>query len=185
VRIVVTENVTLDGDIDAAGDWFQPSSPATDTSDQVAAIRQLMASEAAQLYGRLTFEAFRSFWPAQRDVDTTGISAHLDAVPKYVLSSTLERDPGWGATVVRSLDELPGGDDVLGLTGSISVVHELLRRAASTSSGSSCSPSCSVPAGGWCPTGFGSTCRSSRPRRAAPAWSCRRIGRRLLPTSGR
>jgi len=127
VRIVVTENVTLDGVIDAAGDWFRPSSPATDTSDQVAAIRSLMAAESAQLYGRSTFESFRSFWPAQRDVDETGISAHLDEVPKYVLSSTLGEDPGWGATVVRSLSELPDGEGVLGVTGSISVVHELLR----------------------------------------------------------
>lgn len=125
-RIVVTENVTLDGVVDGDGGWFQPSSPDTDSSDQIAAIRELMAGESAQLYGRATFDTFRSFWPARRDVDETGISAHLDAVPKFVLSSSLDPDPGWNATVLRSLDALPEADGVLGVTGSISVVHQLL-----------------------------------------------------------
>jgi dihydrofolate reductase len=44
------------------------------------------------LLGRLTFEAFRSYWPDQTD-DQTGMSAYLDQVEKYVVSSTLEK-PG-------------------------------------------------------------------------------------------
>jgi hypothetical protein len=41
--------------------------------------------------GRNTLEAFREFWPKQTD-DPTGISDCLNAVDKYVVSSTLD-DP--------------------------------------------------------------------------------------------
>src|SRR5688572_16308995 len=117
MRVVVTENVTLDGVISAAGGWFAPF----DEVDRLAVVAAHMAAEAAQLYGRSTFEEFRSYWPQQ----SGPIASHLDEVPKFVLSSSLGDSPGWGATVLRSLDELPSGDGVLGVTGSISVVHQL------------------------------------------------------------
>ena len=128
MRIVVTQNVTLDGVLEAHGGWFEPSE-GSDGDDLVAALRQQMDEEAGLLLGRDTFESFREYWPAQASTDTTGISAHLDAVPKYVLSSSLSGDPGWAnTTVLRSLDDVRSvpGDGVLGVTGSISVVHQLV-----------------------------------------------------------
>jgi dihydrofolate reductase len=132
-RIVVTENTTLDGVVEATGGWFAPAGRAdVDESDQLAAVQEQMTASEGFLAGRLTFEAFRSFWPQQAD-DTTGVSAHLDRVAKYVVSSTMT-DPQWGATTVLSgplereigrLRERPGGDVVT--TGSITVVHELGR----------------------------------------------------------
>jgi dihydrofolate reductase len=93
--LVVIENITVDGVIDAGGDWFAPSG-AAGTAD-VADMRRVEESHRdaadALLVGRNTFEAFRGYWPHQRD-DTTGISAYLDAVEKYVVSSTLD-EPRW------------------------------------------------------------------------------------------
>ncbi len=64
--LVVTENITLDGDIDASGGWFA----------------------AVFLVGRQTYEDMRGYWPLQTG-DTTGVSGYLNQVHKYVVSSTL------------------------------------------------------------------------------------------------
>ena len=100
--LVVTENVTVDGVIDAAGDWFSPADDegGVDSSDVEAALREHMAAQDALLLGRKTFESFREYWPRQTD-DTTGVTAHLNAVQKHVVSTTLE-DPQWeNSTIVR------------------------------------------------------------------------------------
>ncbi len=130
-RIVVTENTTLDGVVEALDGWFAPAGRAdVDESDQLDAVRERMAASAGFLAGRLTFEAFRGFWPQQTE-DTSGVSAHLDRVAKYVVSTTMT-DPRWaGSTVlagtaeVAALRERAGGDVVT--TGSITLVHELVR----------------------------------------------------------
>ena len=131
-RIVVTENAALDGVIEQVGDWFAPAGDsAADDSDVVATLREHMDRQGALLLGRKTFEAFRGYWPAQTG-DTTGIRAHLNRVPKYVLSSTLEQ-PGWENTTVlrgeladevRTLQSRVDGE--IGVTGSIMVVHDLI-----------------------------------------------------------
>ncbi len=130
-RIVVTENATLDGVIEQIGDWFSPAgSTGEDDSDLVATLREQMAAQSALLLGRRTFEAFREYWRA-RAGDTTGISAHLDHVPKYVVSKTIDA-PEWERTTllrgslaeVRLLRQrLPGE---VGVTGSITLVHGLI-----------------------------------------------------------
>jgi dihydrofolate reductase len=133
--LVVTENITLDGVIDAAGDWFAPSG--ADESNQASDIAEMLAVErghreaaGALLVGRETFEAFRGYWPLQTD-DPTGVSDYLNRVEKYVVSSTLD-DPAWdrshvlrGPLVdeVTALKSAPGKDIVC--TGSISLVHAL------------------------------------------------------------
>lgn len=125
MHIVLTENCTADGVIDLAGDWFDPADQTDE--QQLAVMRAHMAEQDALLLGRSTFEAFRGYWPNQVD-DTTGITDHLNRVQKYVLSTTME-DPEWErTTVLRGLDEVlalrerPGH---LGVTGSISVAHQL------------------------------------------------------------
>jgi dihydrofolate reductase len=132
--LIVTENTTIDSVIDATGDWFVPSG--SEDPDHVAEMRdveeRLRANADALLVGRLTFEAFRGYWPRQTD-DTTGVTEYLNRVDKYVISSTLE-EPGWeGTTVLRgdvadevaALKDRPGGDIVT--TGSITLVHALGR----------------------------------------------------------
>ena len=130
--IVVTENAALDGVIERVGDWFAPAGEAeADDSDVVATLREQMDTQAALLLGRKTFEDFREYWPAQTD-DTTGITAHLNRVPKYVLSTTLEQS-GWDNTTilrgelideVRALGSRVNGE--IGVTGSIMLVHDLI-----------------------------------------------------------
>lgn len=96
--LVVTENVTLDGVIENIDNWFAPAEGGVDTSDLNEALRQQMESEAALLLGRETFEAFRGYWPQQTD-DETGITDHLNRIPKYVVSTSLG-DPEWENTTV-------------------------------------------------------------------------------------
>jgi dihydrofolate reductase len=131
-NLVITENITLDGVIDAAGDWFSPTGREdVDQSDLVAAIAEHRAAADAFLVGRLTFEQMRGYWPQQTD-DETGISEYLNQVPKYVVSRTLD-DPGWEPTTVlrgqlddeiRALKAAPGRDIVV--TGSLTLVPALV-----------------------------------------------------------
>jgi dihydrofolate reductase len=125
--LVVTENITLDGVIDAAEGWFNPGD--TDLSDVMAALEEQRNAADALVLGRQTFEDMRGYWPLQTD-DTTGISGYLDAVAKYVVSSSLE-DPEWQHTTVlrtpaevEALKAQPGKDIVT--TGSIQLVHALM-----------------------------------------------------------
>ena len=130
--LIVTENITLDGVIDAAGGWFAPAGTEdVDESDQIAAIAEQREAADAFLTGRVTFEQMRGFWPTRAD-DETGIAGYLDRVRKYVVSRTLG-DPGWEPTTVlrgplehdiAQLKAEPGADIVV--TGSITLVHDLI-----------------------------------------------------------
>ena len=72
-ELVMTENITLDGVIDAAEGWFAPSgdNDETDASDVLAVLQQQMKRQDGLLLGRVTFEQFRGYWPQQKD-DSTG-----------------------------------------------------------------------------------------------------------------
>ena len=129
--LVVTENMTLDGVIDMSAGWFDPLNENVDQSDITAANKEHQQAADALLVGRNTFETFREFWPKRTD-NPTGVSDYLNAVDKYVVSSTLE-DPGWeNSTVlsgpvvdeVQALKETPGHDIVA--TGSVRLVHSLI-----------------------------------------------------------
>jgi dihydrofolate reductase len=131
--LVVTENITLDGVIDASDGWFSVADDAeVDQSDLIATLREQSEAADAVLFGRVTFEEMRGYWPQQTD-DPTGVSDYLNAVSKYVVSSTLG-DPEWEHTTilpgdgfqdaVRSLKSEPGRDIVT--TGSITLVHALV-----------------------------------------------------------
>jgi dihydrofolate reductase len=130
-KLVVTENITVDGVIDMSAGWFDPLAEDVDQSDITAATTEHRDAADALLVGRNTFEAFRGFWPRQTD-DPTGVANYLNGVDKYVVSSTLE-DPGWEhSTVLRGplVDEVEklksaqGGDIVA--TGSVRLVHALI-----------------------------------------------------------
>jgi dihydrofolate reductase len=131
--LIVTENITLDGVIEATEGWFNPAGDdaEVDQSDVEAALQGQSAAADALLLGRVTFEDMRGYWPLQTD-DTTGITDYLNEVPKYVVSSTLQ-DPEWEHTIVlrgafvdeiRELKSKPGGDIVT--TGSMMLVRDLI-----------------------------------------------------------
>lgn len=131
--LIVTENATLDGVIEATGGWFAPAGDDEDVdwSDVLAALTAQREAADAFLVGTATFETMRGYWPRQAD-DRTGITDYLNGVSKYVVSSTLE-DPGWGHTTVLrgplrddigALKAQPGKDIVT--TGSVTLVHALI-----------------------------------------------------------
>ena len=101
--LVVTENITLDGVIDASEGWFDVTdNPEVDQSDLRAALGEQSEAADAVLFGRVTFEEMRGYWPAQTD-DTTGVTDYLNRVRKYVVSGTLG-DPEWEPTTVLPAD---------------------------------------------------------------------------------
>lgn len=131
--LIVTENITLDGVIEATEGWFDPAGDdaEVDQSDIEAALREQREAADAFLVGRVTFEQMRGYWPLQT-ADTTGITDYLNGVSKYVLSSTL-RDPDWERTTVlrgslveevEALKSEPGKDIVT--TGSMTLVRGLV-----------------------------------------------------------
>lgn len=132
-KLIVTENMTVDGVIDATEGWFSAAGAddGDDSSDLVATLGKHMKAQDGLVLGRVTFESFREYWPKQKE-DTTGITDHLNQVQKYVFSSTLE-EPQWeNSTVVdgdlvdevQALKDQDGGE--IGVTGSISVVWKLI-----------------------------------------------------------
>jgi dihydrofolate reductase len=99
-KLIITENITIDGVIDLSGGWFTPPENPDDDADILAANQRHDRTADAVLLGRQTFEDFRGYWPKQTD-DRTGITAYLNSVQKYVLSNTLT-EPAWeNTTVIR------------------------------------------------------------------------------------
>jgi dihydrofolate reductase len=93
-QVVVVENVTLDGVMQAPGrpdedtrDGFAYGGWAAPYMDQVAAsyFGLGLAGESAMLLGRRTYEDFAGFWPHQSDNPFTPV---LNAATKYVASRT-------------------------------------------------------------------------------------------------
>lgn len=128
MRIIITQNMTLDGRVEMLDDWFDPQAQDEELSAEL--MRQ-SATEDVLLLGRQTFEDFRSYWPHQH-ADTTGVAAHLDQVDKRVVSTAMT-DPGWQNSTIISEDPLravaalrdqPGRDLIL--TGSITLAHALI-----------------------------------------------------------
>lgn len=128
--LVVTQNITIDGVVDATEGWFTVGNDAVaDDSDIIAELMAHTARCDAVLFGRVTFEQMRGYWPEQTD-DRTGITDDLNTMAKYVVSTSMG-DPGWRNSVVlrgldgvRELKERPGADIVS--TGSITLVHALI-----------------------------------------------------------
>jgi dihydrofolate reductase len=131
-KIVVTEFVSLDGVIEGNGilgeykhlNWpadFEAGPEATTFKED-----ELRASEAL-LLGRVTYEQFASFWPS---VDGDFADA-FNALPKYVVSSTLTEPLAWNAILVtgdlvRAVTELraAASRDVV-VHGSARLAHAL------------------------------------------------------------
>ena len=128
-RLIVTENMTLDGVIDMAGGWFDPL--AAGQADMAAVTAEHSSAADGLLLGRRTFEAFRAFWPNQTD-DPTGVAEYLNRVRKYVVSATLT-ELGWANAELLSGDPVEEvgrlkaaeGRDIVA-TGSVQLVHALI-----------------------------------------------------------
>jgi dihydrofolate reductase len=128
-RLVVTQNISLDGSIEFLDDWFDPSPSGADVADLQHEMTRQGDATAAMLLGRRTFEDFRSYWPQHTDEPA---GAELERLDKYVVSSTLD-EPGWGNTTVLPGDPLEETERLKGrvqgdvvVTGSIRLTHAVL-----------------------------------------------------------
>jgi len=130
-RLVVTQNITLDGSIEMLDDWFDPQGQ----GEQPDLLDELLRQDSSAdgfLVGRKTFEDLRAYWPQQTE-DPTGVTSYLNQVQKYVVSSTLS-DPGWEPTTVVAGDPVERvaelkqteGKDIV-CTGSIQLTHALIQ----------------------------------------------------------
>ena len=103
--LIVTEFITLDGVVDSPGGGDHPHAGWTfkDVEPDEAAydIKDREQKEAGSLLlGRVSYDEFAPVWPSMEQL------AEYNAMPKYVVSSTLT-DPTWHrTTVLRSLDEV-------------------------------------------------------------------------------
>jgi len=135
-KVVVTEFITLDGVIEdpggsektELGGWaFQ-----FERGDEGERFKldELTASD-AQLLGRVTYDGFAAAWPAMEE--TTGdFGKKMNAMPKYVVSKTLQSAEWNNTTVLRGdladevapLKEQYAGDILV--AGSAQLVQSLL-----------------------------------------------------------
>lgn len=104
--IIVTAFISADGVMEAPGGGDHRSAgwtfQAVDFDEAAYEIKGREQQEAgALLLGRKTYEEFAPVWPTMEEF------AEYNALPRYVVSTTLEADdPGWPATILRSLDEV-------------------------------------------------------------------------------
>jgi dihydrofolate reductase len=136
-KIVVTEFVSLDGVIEDPGGsesyrhggWtFE-----IDRGEEGDKFKLGELAEAeAQLLGRVTYEGFAAAWPAMED--GAGFAEKMNAMPKYVVSSTLQ-EASWNNSTILSgelADEVARLhreiDGVILVAGSAQLVQGLLER---------------------------------------------------------
>jgi len=119
-QLIVTEFTSLDGVIDSPGDgphpragWTFKQVPFVAEAYEIKGREQLEA--AAMLMGRVSYDEFAPVWPSMTDE-----FPQYNAMPKYVVSTTLE-NPEWNNTsVLRSIDDVAALKDTDG--GNI-IVH--------------------------------------------------------------
>ena len=95
-RIIVSEFLSLDGVMEAPEHWHFPYiSP-----DMAAATTAHILDSNALLLGRVTFEAFAAHWPACTN-NEHGIADKLNAMPKFVVTNSLEVVKWNNSTILR------------------------------------------------------------------------------------
>jgi dihydrofolate reductase len=141
-RIIVNENVTLDGVMQAPGrpdedrrDGFEHGGWGQPYFDEVMGQKagEGMARTDAFLFGRRTYEDFASVWPSMPEDNP--FAAVLNERTKHVASTTLREPLPWANSVllqgelgetVAALKERPGNDIVV--LGSGDLVRSLMER---------------------------------------------------------
>jgi dihydrofolate reductase len=90
-KLIATTQATLDGVIDPVGEWVQPDGDHGEYSFE----RQARSS--GMVLGRKTYEGLAGYWPSK-----SGKWADMvNALPKYVGSTTLSGEIEWNATLLE------------------------------------------------------------------------------------
>jgi dihydrofolate reductase len=131
-KIVVSQFITVDGVVEdpggseghERGGWAFQFERGPD-GDKFK-LDEVMASDAL-LLGRVTYEGFAAAWPSREGE----FAEKFNTMPKYVVSSTLEK-PEWNNSTVIGLDEIAGlrdrhEGDIL-VNGSVQLVQALVAR---------------------------------------------------------
>ena len=128
-KVIAVEMVSLDGVMESPEDWaFSYSNDEMEEANAAG-----MAASDAMLLGRVTYEGLAAFWPHQPG--GTPMVDYINAVPKFVVSGTLEEPLGWNnstliageefAEEIAGLKRRPGKD--ITIIGSGALVRSLLR----------------------------------------------------------
>lgn len=126
-KIVVSEFMSLDGVVGEPETWQFPFQ-----TEEMGAITERQTNDTdAFLLGRVTYEVFAGFWPTMKN-NEFGVADKYNSVPKYVVSTTLQRADWNNSTLIKSnvieeirkLKQQPGGK--IGIIGSATLVHSLL-----------------------------------------------------------
>jgi dihydrofolate reductase len=126
-KLIVSEFLSLDGVMEAPETWQFPY-----LSEDVAEdIKNDILALDAQLLGRVTYETFAGYWPHQTN-NEFGIADKLNTMPKFVVSSTLEK-AGWNnSTLIKgnAVEEIAKlkqqGSGKIGITGSATLIRALM-----------------------------------------------------------
>jgi dihydrofolate reductase len=101
-KLVNSSYLSLDGVVDNVGDW--PSmNPGGDEERRFQIQLDRLAASDILIMGRRTYEVFAPVWSAQSG---DPFSDHINAMDKYVVSSTLS-EPEWSNTRVIAGDPVP------------------------------------------------------------------------------
>ncbi|MEQ8675047.1 MAG: dihydrofolate reductase family protein [Aggregatilineales bacterium] len=125
-KIIVSQFLSLDGVMEAPETWHFPY-----ISDDMAAFtaNDINASTAT-LYGRKTYEIFSGYWQTQKN-NEFGFADHLNKMPKYVVSNTLQNTDWNNTTILRDLDAVKAMKDTvdgnIGITGSRKLIQSLMK----------------------------------------------------------
>ena len=123
-KLIVSNNVTLDGRVDDVLDWSIPG----DDEDFVKRNIDLLSQSDGLILGRKSYEFFAAVWPSR----SGEFPDLMNGIAKHVASTTLE-DPEWQNTqliegdvpeAVAKLKQEPGQDLVV--YGSHDLAHNLL-----------------------------------------------------------
>ena len=92
-KLIATTQATVDGVIDPVGEWVQADGDHGEYSFE----RQ--GRSGGLVLGRKTYEGLAGYWPSQ-----SGKWADMvNALPKYVGSTTLSGDLEWNATLLEGI----------------------------------------------------------------------------------
>jgi len=127
-KVVAAEFVSLDGVMESPDKWHFPYF----NEEMGQAVAEGFSTADAMLMGRVNYEEWAAFWPAQ-DPQENPMADQMNNMQKYVVSTTLEEPLEWQnsalisenvADEIASLKQGEGGDIVI--SGSGALVRSLL-----------------------------------------------------------